>query len=87
MSNGSQINPTERRLVLLLREERLRQGISATALATAIGLSRTTITHIENDQSRPTLWVLIHIAEGLQVSLPELMERASASQKRKGNAA
>ncbi|MEN3941781.1 helix-turn-helix transcriptional regulator [Prosthecobacter sp. SYSU 5D2] len=72
--------------MLLLREERLRQNISATALAAAIGLSRTTITHIENDQARPTLWVLIHIAEGLQVNLPELMARASAPPKRKSNA-
>jgi DNA-binding XRE family transcriptional regulator len=62
--------------VLLLRDERLRQEVSATALAAAIKVSRTTITHIGNDKSRPTLWVLLKIAEGLGVSLAEYLDQA-----------
>ncbi|MHB1080338.1 MAG: helix-turn-helix domain-containing protein [Prosthecobacter sp.] len=76
MSQSSQLDPTERRLVLLLRDERLRQQISATALAASIKVSRTTITHIENDESRPTLWVLLKIAEGLGINLAEYLEQA-----------
>lgn len=76
MPSPSQIDPTERQLVLLLREERLRQEVSATALASAVGVSRTTITHIESDNSRPTLWVLLKIAEGLRIDLADLLEAA-----------
>ena len=81
MSYGSQIDPTERQLVLLLRNVRLEQQISATALAAAIGVSRTTITHIEKDESRPTLWVLLKIAKGLGVNLAEYMTRALEEEK------
>lgn len=81
MSYGSQIDPTERQLVLLLRNVRLEQQISATALAAAIGVSRTTITHIEKDESRPTLWVLLKIAKGLGVNLAEYMTRALEKEK------
>ncbi|GEP45878.1 helix-turn-helix domain-containing protein [Brevifollis gellanilyticus] len=82
MSNGSQINPTERRLVLLLKEERLKQNLSATALAESIGVSRTTITHLENDQARPTLWVLLQIAHGLKLNLADFLAQASSGRRR-----
>jgi predicted transcriptional regulator len=76
VSHGSQIDPTEKQLVLLLRDERLRQQVSATSLASTIRVSRTTITHIENDESRPTLWVLLRIAEGLGVNLADYLDQA-----------
>jgi predicted transcriptional regulator len=68
--------------VLLLRDERLRQEVSATALAAVIKVSRTTITHIENNESRPTLWVLLKIAEGLGVNLAEYLDQALENGKK-----
>jgi DNA-binding XRE family transcriptional regulator len=59
----------------------LRQHISATALAASIRVSRTTITHIENDESRPTLWVLLRIAEGLGVNLADFLNQALEKRK------
>jgi transcriptional regulator with XRE-family HTH domain len=76
VSRPAQIDPVERKVVLLLKKERLRRGVSATQLAAGLGISRTTVTHIENDDARPTLWVLIKIAEGLGVTFSELMAEA-----------
>lgn len=73
MARPSQLDPRERRLVLALKEERRRQRISATQLARRIGISRTTITNLEADDARPTLWVLLKIADGLGVDLRELL--------------
>jgi len=76
MSRPAQLDPVERAVVLLLKEERLRQGLSATRLAAQIGVSRTTVTHLETDDARPTLWVLLKVAAGLGVELNDLLRRA-----------
>lgn len=73
MDRPSQVDARERATVLALKEERLRQGISATKLASQVGVSRSTITHIENDDARPTLWVLLKIADGLKLDLAKLL--------------
>ncbi|MEZ0273601.1 MAG: helix-turn-helix transcriptional regulator [Roseimicrobium sp.] len=46
-------------------------------LASQVGVSRSTITHIENDDARPTLWVLLKIADELKVDRPTWMARHS----------
>ena len=79
VSRPAQLDPIERTVVLLLREERLRQGVSATRLAAQIGVSRTTITHLESDDARPTLWVLLKVAGGLGVELDECLRRAQTA--------
>lgn len=76
MARPSQIDPRERKLVLLLKRERMSKGISANKLAAQIGLARTTITHLESDDACPTLWVLLKIADGLGVNFPELVSEA-----------
>ena len=73
MARPSQLDPRERRIVLALKNERLRQGISAAQLARSMGISRTTITNLEADDARPTLWVLLKISDGLKVNLNELL--------------
>lgn len=67
MDHPSQLDPRERRLVLALRDERIRQGISAAELARKIGVGRNTIPNLERDEARPTLWVLLKIAGGLGI--------------------
>ena len=65
MEYPSQLDPRERKLVLALRDERIRQGISAAELARRIKVGRNTIPNLERDEARPTLWVLLKIADGL----------------------
>jgi len=72
----SQTDPVERKVVLLLKEARLRQGISATQLAAKIGISRAAITHLEADRSRPTLWLLLKISNGLGFKLTGFVRTA-----------
>lgn len=75
-NNESQTDPLERRVVLLLMEERLRQDVSATKLAKQIGISRATVTHIEANRTRPGFWVLNRIADGLGLDLAEVIKTA-----------
>lgn len=67
--------------MLILKRERLKQKISATQLAEKIGISRAAITHIEADRARPTLWIMLRIAEGLDLKLDEIIEAARRSKK------
>lgn len=77
MARPSQLDQRERKLVLMLKNEREKQGVSANALAKRIGISRTTITNQDCDDSRPTLWVLLKMADGLGVDLAKMMDKAS----------
>jgi transcriptional regulator with XRE-family HTH domain len=74
-----QIEPLERNLVLLLKKERERQGISAAKLAAKIGVDRSSITHLDRDDRRPTLWILVKIAHGLGHSFTSFVREAEKS--------
>ena len=73
MDPPSQLDPNERAIVLRLKELRTKKGISANALAAKIKVDRSTITHMEADRTRPTLWLLLKIAKGLDVQLSEIL--------------
>jgi DNA-binding XRE family transcriptional regulator len=74
MEPPSQHDPNERAIVLRLKEIRTEKGISANALAAKIKVDRSTITHMEADRTRPTLWLLLKIADGLDVKLSDVLE-------------
>ena len=78
MARPSQLDPRERKIVLMLKEERKRQQISANQLSKNVRISRTTITNLDADEARPTLWVLLKMADGLNVSLSKLLKEAGA---------
>lgn len=71
--NPSQLDSRERKIVLTLKALRVSKRISATALAAEIKVDRSTITHMEANRSRPTLWLLLKIADGLDVQLSEVL--------------
>jgi DNA-binding XRE family transcriptional regulator len=73
VDNLSQIDPRERAIVLALKAERERQGISAAQLARTIGIGRNTIPNLERDEARPTLWVLLKMCDGLKINIKELL--------------
>ncbi|MCF7786385.1 MAG: helix-turn-helix domain-containing protein [Prosthecobacter sp.] len=74
MEPPSQQDPNERAIVLRLKEIRTEKGISANVLAAKIKVDRSTITHMEADRTRPTLWLLLKIADGLDVKLSDVLE-------------
>lgn len=59
----------ELRLITRLKQRRVAEGLSQTKLAAAAGVSRSTITHMEDGSSRPTLWVLLRVARALDLDL------------------
>ena len=60
----------------LLREAREEMGISKNLLSQRAGLSRQTITFIEEEQRKPTLDSLLRISEVLGVDLEDIIKEA-----------
>ncbi|MEW9550187.1 helix-turn-helix domain-containing protein [Nonomuraea sp. NPDC050783] len=56
-----------------LRSLRTRRGVSLSALAEATGISKSTLSRLESGQRRPSLELLLPIAQAHQVSLDELV--------------
>lgn len=69
VNSSSQLDPREHAIVVFLRNERVKQGISATALAAKIGIDRSTINRMESNQFRPGLWVILKLCDGLGLTL------------------
>jgi transcriptional regulator with XRE-family HTH domain len=64
-------------VVRLLREERIRQGISMNALAQQTGLSQSTISLLERDLRSPTLESLLKISAILKVNVGAIISRVT----------
>ncbi|GAA1459958.1 XRE family transcriptional regulator [Nocardiopsis exhalans] len=56
-----------------LRRLRMRRGVSLTAVAEATGISKSTLSRLESGQRRPSLELLLPIAQAHQVPLEELV--------------
>jgi transcriptional regulator with XRE-family HTH domain len=56
-----------------LRRLRLRRGVTLTALAAKTGISKSTLSRLESGQRRPSLELLLPLAEVHQVRLDELV--------------
>ena len=60
----------------LLKEERQRRGLSLNLLAEKAGLSRQTITFVEQELRIPSLETLLRITTALGVDLEKIIARA-----------
>ncbi|MFJ8585840.1 helix-turn-helix domain-containing protein [Streptomyces sp. NPDC093595] len=56
-----------------LKRLRTRRGVTLTALAEATGISKSTLSRLESGQRRPSLELLLPIAQAHQVPLDELV--------------
>jgi transcriptional regulator with XRE-family HTH domain len=56
-----------------LKRLRVRRGITLTELATATGISKSTLSRLETGQRKPSLELLLPIAQAHQVPLDELV--------------
>lgn len=56
-----------------LRRLRLRRGVTLTALAARTGISKSTLSRLESGQRKPSLELLLPLAEAHQVPLDELV--------------
>lgn len=60
----------------LLKEEREKQGVSLNALAQLSGLSRQTISYVEQEVQSPSLDTLLRLTLALKVELADLIKHA-----------
>ena len=60
----------------LLKEERTKRGLSLNLLAEKAGLSRQTVSYVEQEAQSPTLDTLLRITTALEVDPEKLIGRA-----------
>jgi transcriptional regulator with XRE-family HTH domain len=75
MTDASRI--IARKVTRLLREERIRAGLSIYRVAKKSGVSQQMIGYVERGMRNPTLDTLLRITIALDVDLSKLIKRAS----------
>ncbi|BBO34436.1 helix-turn-helix domain-containing protein [Lacipirellula parvula] len=60
----------------VLRDARLKAGMTQEALAFAADVDRTYVSYLENDQKSPTLEMLVKLCRELSLPVSELIKRA-----------
>ncbi len=69
----------------LLKEEREKRGLSLNVLAQKAGVSRQTVSYVEQEVQNPTLDTLLRITSVLEVDLEKIIARArKAATKQQG---
>lgn len=78
--NGEEITPAPVDLAQRVRELRLARGWTLEQAARSVGLARSTLSKIENGLMSPTYEALKKLAEGLEISVPQLFTPPAAGQ-------
>ncbi|WP_428304402.1 helix-turn-helix domain-containing protein [Lacipirellula sp.] len=60
----------------VLRDARLKAGLTQEALAFSADVDRTYVSYLENDQKSPTLETLVKLCRELKLPVSELIRRA-----------
>jgi putative transcriptional regulator len=58
----------------IVKKIRIERGLSQQDLATALHVSRQTISYIENGQKKPTILLALRLAEFLQIPVDSIFE-------------
>ena len=66
-------------VIRILREERIKRGLSRTALAHRAGLSQPMMSYVERELRKPTLDTLLRITVALEVDLARVIRRATTA--------
>ena len=66
----------------LLKEERERRGISLNVLAQKSGLSRQTVSYVEQEVQNPMLDTLLRITTALEIDLEKIIVKARKRAKK-----
>ena len=77
MSKHDLSRATSKKVAILLREERMRQGLSMNSVAKTAGLSQQMVSYVERGLRNPTLDTLLRITDALSIDLSKLIKRAS----------
>jgi len=63
-------------LAALLKEERIRRGLSLSEVAVRAGIDRTMVMRVEERERMPTIDTLLRITEALECDLVTLLRKA-----------
>lgn len=63
----------------ILREERLKKGLSLAAVAARAGISYQMVGFVEKEERNPTLDTLLRIADALEIDFVKVITRAQKS--------
>ena len=66
----------------MLRDERVKRGISMTSLGEKTGLSQQAISYVEREMRTPNLDTLLRISDALGIMLGDIINRASKETSR-----
>ena len=62
----------------IIREERMKRGLSLNLLAERAGLSRQMVSYVEQEARNPNLDTLLRIADVLETPLEQIIQRSRA---------
>jgi transcriptional regulator with XRE-family HTH domain len=65
------------RVAKILRQERVKRGLSMNVVAERAGLSQQMVSYVEREMRNPTLETLLRIASALQVDFAQVMRQAT----------
>ena len=82
MLADQQSRPIQQILAANLRRLRIARHLSLSELARAMGISKATLSGVENGRSNPTIDTLAGLAGALRVSIGELLEELPVAQVR-----
>ena len=71
-------------IIRLLREERKRLKLSNYAVSQKSGVSESMLSLVERGLRKPSMELLLRIADGIGVDLPALIKKAQATVPKKG---
>ncbi len=71
--NKREAQEISNKIVAILREERIKRGISQYKLAKDTGMSKSSILYIENLAQHPSLYTALLIADYLDVDISEII--------------
>ncbi len=63
-------------VAVLLKEERKKRGLSLNVLSQKSGLSRQTVSYVEQEVQNPTLDTLLRITSALEIDLEKIIAQA-----------
>ena len=67
----------------IVKKIRVERGLSQQDLATALQVSRQTISYIENGQKKPTILLALKLAEFLKIPVEKIFELEDTDRKTK----
>jgi DNA-binding XRE family transcriptional regulator len=78
VASGSKQRAICAQVIRLLREERVKRGISKYSLSAQCGLAQQTISYVERGLRQPSFETILRIADGIGIKLEDVLKRARA---------